>query len=294
MNIIVTGASGFIGSNFINNNTDHHITCVDLHLNDINLFNFSGYDVILHCAALVHQMKGIAEHEYFKVNSYLTFKTAQKAKAEGVHQFIFLSSVKVYGESTINESSWNEISECNPLDGYGRSKLDAERRILNLEDEKFKICIIRSPLVYGAGVKANMFNLVWLIDTLFMLPFGNINNKRSFVYIKNLISLINHIIKSGTSGIYLARDNESLSTTDLAIKICKALNKKCFLISIPSIVEKLISKVMPSFYSRIWGSLEINPIRGWNTINFTPPFTIDNGINEMVDWYLDNKYTSLK
>ncbi len=178
MRIIVTGASGFIGSRFISN-SKHEITSVDLLLNDLDQFNFTGNDVLLHCAALVHQMKGASEDEYFKVNSDLTYNVAKKAKKENVSHFIFLSTIKVYGESTTAQMAWTEKSECNPQDPYGKSKLNAEKRLMLLEDDGFKISIVRSPLVYGSGVKANMFNLIKLIDLLPILPFGNINNKRS-------------------------------------------------------------------------------------------------------------------
>lgn len=289
MKILVTGASGFIGSNFIKNNIDNQITSVDLLLNDITSFNFKGNDVLLHCAAIVHQTKKIAEDEFFRVNSDLTYKVAQKAKSEGVKHFIFLSTVKVYGESNINKIPWNELSECNPLDAYGKSKLDAEKRILPLQDKKFKISIIRSPLVYGAGVKANMFNLIKLVYSFPILPFGKINNKRNFVYVGNLISLINQIIRKGIPGMYIACDNENLSTTDLVIKLRKSLNKKNLLISMPNFSRKFISKAFPSYYDRLWGSLEVNPKSGWKRIQFAPPFAIEHGIDEMVGWYLGKK-----
>jgi len=289
MKILVSGASGFIGSFFIKTNIKDQIIPVDLQLNDISSFNFKGNDVLLHCAALVHQVKSVPEKEYFKINSDLTFKVAQKAKEEGVKHFIFLSTIKVYGESTTGKSPWSETSECSPVDAYGRSKLDAEKRIMALRDKKFKISIIRSPLVYGIGVKANMLNLIKLIDSFPVLPFANINNKRSFVYVGNLISLINHIVRKGTVGIYIARDDKTLSTTDLALLLSKALNKRRLLISIPEMFKKIVSSILPSFYDRLWGSLEVNPSYGWKRIGFKPPFPVKHGIDEMVKWYLENK-----
>ena len=285
MKVIITGATGFIGSNYINNNNEHEIQSICLLNNDLSAFNFKGNDVLLHLAALVHQMNGASDADYFKINSDLAYETALKAKNEGIKHFVFLSTIKVYGESTTKRSPFTEDSECNPEDAYGRSKLDAEKRILSLEDNNFKVAIIRSPLVYGAGVKANMFNLVKLIDEIPILPFGNINNKRSFVYIGNLTALINKVIKAGASGVYVAGDPDNLSTTDLAMAILKALNKKRMLISMPVLLQKIISVVFPLRYDRLWGSLEVDPKSGWMRIGFIPPFSFDDGMSEMVKWY---------
>jgi len=285
MKLIITGASGFIGSSYITKNSEHEIKSICLIKNKLLSLNFKGYDVLIHLAALVHQMKGAPEAEYFKVNSDLAFETALKAKNEGVKQFIFLSTIKVYGESTTGRAPFTEDSACNPQDAYGKSKLDAEKRIMSLADDNFNVAIIRSPLVYGAGVKANMYSLIKLIDKIPFLPLGKINNKRSFVYVDNLIALINRIINCKASGIFLAGDTENLSTTELAMAIAKALNKKRALISMPFLLRKMAAVLFSSYYDRLWGSLELNHDSGWKRIGFVPQVTFEKGITEMVKWY---------
>ena len=253
--IIITGASGFVGSSYIKANNVHQIEEVCLIKHKLEEINFAGSDVVLHLAALVHQMKGAPESEYFKINSDLAYETALKAKKEGVKHFIFLSTIKVHGESTTGNPPFDERSECIPVDPYGKSKLDAEERIVSLEDNKFKVAIIRSPLVYGPGVKANMYNLIKLVDEIPLLPFGNINNKRSFVYIDNLIALINCIISMKASGIYLACDSRNLSTTELVLLIASSFDKERYIFSMPVLFRKIFSAVFPLQYDRLWGSL---------------------------------------
>jgi len=232
-------------------------------------------------------MKGAPESEYFKINSDLAFETALKAKNEGVKHFIFMSTIKVYGESTTGNPPYDGNSECRPEDPYGASKLEAEKRIISLQSEAFTVSIIRSPLVYGPGVKANMYNLIKLVDKMPFIPLGNIQNKRSFVYIDNLIALINCIISMKASGIYLARDSRNLSTTDLVLLITSSLNKKRYIFSIPVLFRKILSAVFPLQYDRLWGSLEISPDAGWGRLNFIPPVSVESGIDEMVKWYKD-------
>jgi UDP-glucose 4-epimerase len=289
MKILITGASGFIGTNYINYNKVHEIESICLIKSTLTSLDFSNNDVIVHLSALVHQMGGVSDADYFKINSDLAFETALKAKKEGIKQFVFISTIKVFGESTTGKIPFDENSECHPEDSYGKSKLEAEKRIAALEDDDFKVVIIRSPLVYGPGVKANMFNLIKLVDKSLILPFGNINNKRSFVYIENLIALINIVISSEASGIYIAGDSESLSTTELVIAIAKALNKKRLLFSFPLVFKKIIAIVLPLHYDRLWGSLEVSASQGWSSIGFIPPVSFEDGIADMVKWYLSIK-----
>src|SRR3972149_3840531 len=162
-NILITGSSGFIGSNFIKLNTSLTVREIDLLTTTIETSDFSDIHSILHLSALVHQMKGAPENEYFKTNSDLAFNTAKKAKEEGVSHIIYMSTVKVYGEFTNFGESWNEDTERKPIDPYGKSKLEGEKRIKELEDQNFAVSIIRTPIVYGPGVKANMYNLMALV-----------------------------------------------------------------------------------------------------------------------------------
>lgn len=285
MNLLITGSSGFVGSNFVKNSKDFNITEIDLLVKKVEELDCTAIDTVLHLAALVHQMKGAPEDQYLKINRDLALEVAIVAKKQGVKQFVFMSTVKVFGESTTEETSWNESSKCNPEDAYGRSKFEAEKLLLELQDENFNVAIIRSPLVYGPGVKANMFNLISLIDKFPILPLGGINNKRTMVYIGNLIALIQHIINKRASGIFIAGDTGSISTTSLVKMIAESLNKKVILIKIPKLIIFALSKLKPNSFRRLFGSFEIDNSKTNQILNFVPPFTKEEGISEMVEWY---------
>lgn len=285
MNLIITGSSGFVGTNFIRSSENLNIVEVDLLKTSPDNVDFSQGESVLHLAALVHQMKGAPLDQYQKINRDLAFQVAKRSKMQGVKQFILMSTVKVYGEQTSNAKAWCENSVCNPEDPYGQSKLEAEQMIRELEDDDFKVAIIRSPLIYGQGVKANMLNLIKLVDKIPVLPLGGINNSRSMVYIGNLIALINQILKIRASGIFLAGDPDPISTTVLVRLIAQGLEKKPFIFTMPKFIIKMIKLIKPDFTDRLFGSLLIdNSITNQN-LNFVPPYSSQKGILEMVKYY---------
>lgn len=280
MKILLTGSSGFLGTYFKDKyNKKYDIKTFSFlknNLDDINLFEV---DTVVHLSALVHQMGGATYEEYEKVNVTQTLELAKKAKNSGVKNFIFMSTVKVYGEEAT--VSYNENSICNPEDDYGKTKLKAELELQKLEDEKFKISIVRTPIVYGYGVKANIKNLVNLVKKVFVLPFGKIHNKRSMVYIGNLSHLIDVIIEKKQSGIYLASDDKPLSTTKLIELIAKELNKKTYLISIP-FFKTFLKLLKPSFHKRLYESLEVDNASTKDALEFENLYTQEDGIKYMI------------
>jgi nucleoside-diphosphate-sugar epimerase len=284
--IIITGSTGFIGTNFIKSATDLNIIEIDLLTQTVNEIDFVGIDTVLHLAAIVHQMKGAQQDQYFKINRDLAFSVAKEAKSKGVKHFVFMSTAKVYGESTTNKKPWNINSECSPQDAYGRSKFEAEKLICGLEDNNFKVAVIRSPMVYGAGVKANMFKLMRLVDRCPVLPLGDIQNRRSIVFVGNLIALIKQIIIKQASGIFIAGDIAPLSTTQLTNLIAESLQKKIKLIKIPGFIVSGIGIIIPSIIDRLFGSLELDNQYTNYKLQFTPPFSSAEGISEMVTWYI--------
>jgi nucleoside-diphosphate-sugar epimerase len=285
MNLLITGSSGFVGSSFLLNCKEININPISLRNTNLDQIEFSNKDCILHLAALVHQMKGAPDDQYYSVNRDLTFELARAAKEHGVKHFVFLSSVKVFGEFTTNLPAWNENSECLPTDAYGKSKLEAEKLLFSLEDENFKVAVIRSPLVYGVGVKANMLNLIKLINTVPVIPLNGINNKRTMVYVGNLIALIQHVINRQSSGIFIASDKTSLSTTELAKLIANASHKKRLFLKIPNFILSIGKKLKPGVIDRLFGSLELDSSITNSKLGFCPPFESEFGIQEMVDWY---------
>ncbi len=278
--ILLTGSTGFIGKYFLNKyKKDFEIKTFSFKKDNIEFLNCENIDVVIHLSALVHQMTGASKEKYEKVNIVQTTELAKKAKISGVKQFVFMSTVKVYGEET--DIKYTENSQCNPEDEYGKSKLKAEKELFLLSDHNFKISIVRTPIVYGYGVKANIKNLVNLVSKIHLLPFYGIDNKRSMVYIGNLCNLVECIIKKEKDGIFLASDDMSLSTTQLIKLISKNLDKNIYLIKIP-FFETLLKLLKPSFHKRLFKSLEVDNSLTKKKLNLKNPYSIEEGINNMI------------
>jgi UDP-glucose 4-epimerase len=283
-NILLTGSSGFIGNYFINKYQEkYNINTFSFRDDDFNSINLKDTDTIIHLSALVHQMGGASKEEYEKVNETQTIELANKAKSSGVKHFIFMSTVKVYGEEC--DIAYTEDTICKPQDDYGISKLKAEDELKKLEDGDFKVSIIRTPIVYGYGVKANIKNLVGLVNKVLVLPFGKIENKRSIVYIGNLCHLIDEIIIQEKEAIYLASDDEPLSTTRLIELIAQNLDKKVYLVRVP-FFESLLKLVKPSFHKRLYESLEVDNTQSMNKLfgelKTSLPYSVEDGIKFMI------------
>lgn len=280
MNILLTGATGFIGNYFFNKYKQKYSLKRFSFLNeDLSSLTLDDINCIIHLSALVHQMNGASVQEYEKVNVLQTLELAKKAKSQRVKHFIFMSTVKVYGEET--SEVYSETTDCHPIDEYGISKLKAENELLKLEDEEFKVSIVRTPIVFGYNVKANIRNLVNLVSKVPILPFGSINNKRSMVYVGNLCHLLDSILEQKISGIFLAGDDQALSTTTLIELIAKNLNKKIILLRIP-FFEELLKIIKPSFHKRLYGSLEVNNQITKEKLNFKNLYSIDESISFLI------------
>jgi len=280
MKLLITGSSGFIGSSFINKYKEKYkIKTFSFRNNDINSLCCNDIDVIIHLSALVHQMGGASYAEYEKINVTQTLELAKKSKQSGVKQFIFMSTVKVYGEET--DGIYSETSECHPEDEYGKSKLKAELELKKLENENFKISIIRTPIVYGSGVKANIKSLINLVNRIRVLPFGKIENKRSMVYIGNLCHLVDELIIQQKAGVFLASDDEPLSTSKLIKLIALNLDKKLYLIKVP-FFETLLRLLKPSFHKRLYGNLEVDNSITKKSLNLKNLYSVDEGIKLMI------------
>ncbi len=342
-NILLTGSSGFVGSYFTDNYTKKYYINKFSFLNDnFDELSLSNTDTIIHLSALVHQMGGASEEEYKKVNVTQTIDLAKKAKERGVKHFIFMSTVKVYGEEI--DIAYTENTTCSPQDDYGKSKLEAELELQKLEDDDFKVSIIRTPIVYGYGVKANIKNLISLVSKVPVLPFASIQNKRSMIYVGNLCYMIDTLIgmtnrldcfvprNDGGSctmtdgldchaslamtgeteegvrlprfarndgkvarndgdemtrgNIFLASDDEPLSTTRLIELIANGLGKKVYLVKIP-FFESLLKLVKPSFHKRLYESLEVDNSHSMKRLfgedKSSLPFSVEDGIKFMLN-----------
>jgi len=187
-------------------------------------------DIVIHLAARVHVMKEKASDalfEYRKVNLEGTKRLAEKASNAGVRKFIYLSTVKVNGEKTYDKP-FSEEDFPFPEDEYGLSKMEAEQVLRKIADAtSMQIIVLRVPLVYGPGVKGNFLRLLDLVKKGIPLPFANLTNKRSFVYLGNLVSAISTSIDAsiGSFEIFLVNDDQSFSTTELITVIAEKMKK---------------------------------------------------------------------
>ncbi len=286
MRLLLTGATGFIGSSFYASYHDSFTIETFSFQKELSSLSIHNIDTLVHLSALVHQMDGALESAYKEVNVTKTIDLAQKVKAAGVKHFVFMSSVKVYGEeSTI---PYSETTPCHPKDPYGESKLDAEKALQALEDETFIVSIIRTPVVYGPRVKANILKLVQLTDRSMALPFGDINNRRSMVYVENLTHLLSEVIVQQKAGIFLASDDTPISTTELIHSIVNALHKKVFLFSFP-LLKLILKQFKPSLHQRLYEDLFIDNTYTREQLHLENPYSTQEGIAKMIIWYKDQQ-----
>jgi nucleoside-diphosphate-sugar epimerase len=280
--ILITGTHSFVGRNIINYSQFKDVEEISLFENSPEDIDFGKYDVIIHLVAIVHQTKAISAEEYFQINKDLCIRVAKNAKKAHVGQFIFLSTVKVYGLYQPGSEPWNEYSECHPVDSYGQSKYEAEKELKKLEDPNFIISIIRTPLVYGEGVRANMLNIIKLVKSSFILPFKDINNIRCFTSAENLVGFIDRIIERKASGIFIAKDERAISTTELVKMISQNLEKKIILFKLPGFILKIGLSFMPRIFDRLYGSFEMDNSATLKILDFKPPVSVEEGIRIMV------------
>lgn len=284
--ILLTGASGFVGKHYLQHFGDkQNIITVSLRRTAVEDIDFGGVDAVVHLAGKAHQTKKIPSEIYFDINRDLTLRLAQKAKSEGVNQFVFISTVKVYGDYQDQDIKINEKSPCSPSDPYGKSKLEAEEALKEMESEGFLVTIIRPPLVYGKGVKGNLDRLIRLVEKLPILPFDCIDNQRSMVNVLNLLELINFTIQNQTSGVFIAGDKKPHSTTELVKLINKYLKSDKILICLPRYIVAIVSLIKPALINRLFSSYIIDNTITNQKLGFQPPYTFEEGIKAMVEGY---------
>lgn len=225
--ILITGANSYIGMSFekyINDNypNDYTVDTVDMIDGSWRKKDFSGYDSVFHVAGIVHQKETKENAEqYYRINRDLAIETAKKAKADGAKQFIFLSSMSVYGMDT---GVITKETVPVPKSNYGKSKLLAENCISEFESDDFKICTLRPPMVYGKGCKGNFQTVVKIVKKYPVFP--KINNERSMIYIDNLSSFVKLCIDGELSGLYFPQNKEYVKTVDMAKNIAFKLDIK--------------------------------------------------------------------
>jgi len=225
MNVIVTGKTSYLGTNlcaFLSfRGIEAHTVSVR---NGIQEINFSGTDVVVHCAALVHKNEKKFRDSFKRVNFELAVSVAEKAKREGVGQFVFFSSMSVYGSGV---SAVSADTKPEPETLYGVTKLMAENEILMLADSSFVVTIVRPPMVYGRNCPGNYKRLSKLVKTFPFFPFSD--NKKSVIYVDNLSFFVFDTIKNKKGGVFMPTDNKAVSTSYMAEIIARAVGKKIFI-----------------------------------------------------------------
>jgi nucleoside-diphosphate-sugar epimerase len=220
-------------------------------------------------------------YEFRKVNVEGTLNLARQAVENGVKRFIFISSIKVNGEFTDSTHKvFQSDDKPNPIDPYGISKFEAEEGLRQLSKETgLEVIIIRPPLVYGPGVKANFLSMMKWVNRGIPLPLGSINNKRSLVALDNLVDLIVTCIHhpKAKNQTFLVSDGEDLSTSDLLKRMASAMNKKLLLIQIPVICLKLCAILIgrKNLSQRLMSSLQVDITKTRDLLGWNPPVSID-------------------
>jgi UDP-glucose 4-epimerase len=285
MKILVTGATGFVGGRFVADFCDHYeIQTVSLRQTPVSQISFNDIEAIVHCAALVHQMQGAPRESYFQINYELTKELAIKAKASGVKHFIFLSTAHVYGvygDIEHPERTLGPNTECHPHDPYGESKVAAENFLLGLQSADFVVSILRPPLVYGEGAKGNLLSLAKLIRRMPVLPFGYDKNRRSLIYVGNLVYFIHLVIQKRLPGIFLPQDERPLSIKDLILFLATTTQQKVFLFNPPALFLWALKTILPHYASRLYGSLALESTKSNRDLGYTPPYRTEEGFRRM-------------
>ena len=254
----------------------------------------AGVEVVIHLAARVHVMNdtaGDALAEFRKVNVEGTLNLARQAIDAGVQRFIFISSIKVNGEGTVLGQIYTAEDQPAPVDSYGISKREAEDALRQLASEtSMEVVIVRPPLVYGPGVKANFQSMMYWLDKGIPLPLGAIANQRSLVALDNLIDLIIACIQhpAAANQIFLAGDGEDLSTTELLSRMAAALGKRARLVPVPSFLlvwgARLVGK--QAIAQRLCGSLQVDISKARERLGWKPPVSMDEALRKTARYYM--------
>ena len=302
MKYLVTGANGFLGSHLLQSMKNKGLAVIgtvrtddgqNFVTGDLSKFTawadlFKDIDVVIHSAAKAHDMSGNSNLKkiYTEVNFNLTSQLAKQAKAYGVKRFIFISTIKVNGETTSKNHPFTAEDSPAPVDDYGISKFEAEQELLKMHQAGvFEIVIIRPCLVYGPGVKANFKSLMGLVEKNFPLPFGLIKNKRSLVSVDNLTDFILTCASHPKAGgeIFLISDDRDLSLPELIQALAKSMNKKAFLLPVPEFLFRLglaaIGK--KDLAMRLLSNLQVDISKAKRLLKWSPKFTIEQSLQNM-------------
>jgi nucleoside-diphosphate-sugar epimerase len=305
--VLVTGATGFVGralcSHLKQQGCEVHAAvrtrAEGLHANRIVTIAtlahaadwthiLAGIDVVVHLAARVHLMRDTAADpalEFRKANVDATLHLARQAAKAGVKRMVFLSSVKANGESTLPGHPFKESDAPNPQDAYGRSKWEAEQGLQQIATETgLEVVIIRSPLVYGPGVKANFAALMRLVARAWPLPLGGIHNRRSLVGIGNLVDFVTTCVAHplAANQTFLVSDGQDLSTTELVRAMARAARVPARLLPVPTRLLLLAGASLGqgAAVHRLCDSLQLDIAKAKAQLGWVPPHSVSTGLEQ--------------
>lgn len=309
--VLITGTTGFVGRHLLSTLSNWQVRIAlrrasaavsdafeKVVVGDIDQYTkwsmaITDVDCIVHMAGLVHVMTPTADDQrhFYEVNVLGTQRLATAAAECGVKRFVFLSSVKVNGEATFGKP-YSATDSANPSDDYGISKHQAEQVLFDVAKKSgMEVIVIRSPLVYGPGVKANFLRLLSWVYAGIPLPLGRVKNVRSLVSVWNLCDLIRVVIEAPTvaSGVLMVSDGAGLSTPELIRKLAQAMGKAPRLLSVPVCLLKLTGALAlkSAEVSRLCGSLEVDISETKHKLRWSPPLSVDEGLSRTVRWYLE-------
>ena len=311
MKVLVTGATGFVGSHLCAHliGRGHLVTavvrragtapeaCTEVVQSDIGPLTdwrrmLSGHDAIIHLAARAHVMNDKAENplaEFRRVNTTGTEVLARAAAAQGVSRFVFLSTIKVNGEETL-DNPFTAQSKANPVDPYGISKYEAELAVrTEARDAGMEVVIVRSPLVYGPNVRGNFLRILRLVRKQIPLPLASVSNHRSMVSIWNLVDLIEKATSEpGAAGIVVAAgDDVSPSTPELLRTLSAAMGMRSRLFACPVTLLTMAGRLVGqgATVQRLVASLEVLPGSDSVSWSWAPVITLQDGLNRTASWF---------
>lgn len=250
--ILITGKNSYIGTsleNWLMREPDKYkVDTVDMKDGSWKEADFSQYDVVFHVAGIAH-IKETSDNQdfYYKVNRDLAYETAQKAKQDGVEQFIFLSSMSVYG---IENGVIDKDTPFKPNSAYGKSKIEAEELINELQDDSFTVATLRPPMVYGKGCRGNYPRLVGLALKTPIFP--KIDNKRSMIYIDNLSEFVKQLIDNRSGGLFFPQNAEYVNTSEMVRLIAEAHGKRVLM---TKLFNPLLRLLNVSTVNKVFGDL---------------------------------------
>lgn len=251
-----------------------------------------GQDVVVHCAARVHVMRHGADDAvaFRAANVDGTAALARQAAEAGVRRFVFLSTVKVLGERSPPGSPLRADDPPAPADAYARSKLEAERTLAEIARASgMELVIVRPPLVYGPGVRANFLSMLRWVDRGVPLPFGAVNNRRSYVALDNLVDLLRVCLRhpEAAGQTFLVSDGEDLSTSELLRRVARALGVGTRLVPVPQGWLEGMARLVGrhEFARRLCGSLQVDDTATRTRLGWAPVIGVEEGLARVACWY---------